>query len=67
MIELSEQTAGEITDPDDQTRALAAVAGALVAVDLAEILAGERWLDALEPLGKRDPPALAAVDRERCG
>jgi Trypsin-co-occurring domain 2 len=31
---------------------------------VAEILAGERWLDALGPLGKLDPPALAAVDRE---
>jgi hypothetical protein len=30
---------------------------------LAEILAGEQWLNALEPLGKLDP-ALAAVDRE---
>jgi hypothetical protein len=31
---------------------------------LAEVLAGERWLDALEPLGRLDPAALAAVDRE---
>jgi hypothetical protein len=31
---------------------------------LAEVLAGERWLDALEPLGKLDPAALAAVDQE---
>ena len=57
MIELAEQTASEITDPDDplhqRLRRL-----------LAEILAGERSLDALEPLGKLDPPALAAVDRE---
>ena len=27
-------------------------------------LAGERWLDALEPLGRLDPGALAAIDRE---
>jgi hypothetical protein len=31
---------------------------------LAEVLAGERWLDALEPLGRLDPAALAAVDQE---
>jgi hypothetical protein len=31
---------------------------------LVEVLAGERWLDALEPLGKLDPAALAAVDQE---
>ena len=56
MIELAEQTAWEITDPDhplhQRLRRL-----------LAEILAGERWLDDPEPLGKLDPPALAAVDR----
>jgi hypothetical protein len=34
---------------------------------LAQVLAGERWLDALEPLGKLDPAALAAVDRELHG
>ena len=34
---------------------------------LAEVLAGERWLDALEPLAKLDPAALAAVDRELHG
>jgi hypothetical protein len=31
---------------------------------LAEVLAGARWLDALETLGKLEPEALAAVDRE---
>ena len=116
----AERAASGIADPEAQVRALAAVAGALVAVDpdralavagqaeatagtlpnlyerararaviverltaaaplhpaaddplhqrlrrpLAEILASERWLDALEPLGKLDPDALAAVDRE---
>ena len=34
---------------------------------LAEVLAGDRWLDALEPLAKLDPAALAAVDRELHG
>jgi hypothetical protein len=34
---------------------------------LAEVLAGERWLDALEPMAKLDPAALAAVDRELHG
>ena len=34
---------------------------------LAEVLAGERWLDALEPLAKLDPAALAAIDRELHG
>jgi hypothetical protein len=36
-------------------------------IELAGILAGERWLDALESLGKLDPAALAAVDRELHG
>jgi hypothetical protein len=31
---------------------------------LAEVLAGARWLDALETLGKLEPGALAAVDQE---
>jgi hypothetical protein len=31
---------------------------------LAEVLAGGRWLDALEPLAKLDPAALAAIDQE---
>jgi hypothetical protein len=60
MIELAEVTAWEIIDPDDPLhqwlRRL-----------LAEILAGERWLDAVEPLGRLDPAALAAVDRELHG
>ena len=116
----AERAARGIVDPETQVRALAEVAGALVAVDLdralavaaqaegtartfpnlyerarawvviverltaaaplhpaaddplhqrlhrllAEILAGGRWLDALEPLGRLDPAALAAVDRE---
>ena len=34
---------------------------------LAEVLAGERWLDALEPLAKLDPAALAAIDRKLHG
>jgi FAD/FMN-containing dehydrogenase len=34
---------------------------------LAEVLAGERWLDALESLAKLDPAALTAVDRELHG
>ena len=31
---------------------------------VAEVLAGERWLDAFEPLGKLDPAALATFDQE---
>jgi hypothetical protein len=34
---------------------------------LAEVLAGGWWLDALGPLAKLDPAALAAVDRELHG
>jgi hypothetical protein len=74
----AEEAARGIAEPYDQATALVVLAERLAAALapgvaggddlrgrlrrlLAEVLAGERWLGALEPLGRLDPAALSAV------